>query len=62
MLFRSRTGATAAATGTEAAAAAVAVERRQAERRVEKRPVLLDTRSKKARRQGTASGRINIKV
>jgi len=42
--------------------ATVAVERRQGERRVENRPVLLDTRSKKGRREGTASGRINIKV
>lgn len=54
--------AAATTTGTPAVNATVAVERRQGERRVENRPVLLDTRSKKSRRQGTASGRINIKV
>lgn len=57
-----RADTAAATTGTPAADTTVAVERRQAERRVENRPVLLDTRSKKGRRQGTASGRINIKV
>lgn len=38
------------------------VERRQTERRSENRPVLLDTRSKTARRQASAKGRIDIKV
>ncbi|MCM8613645.1 hypothetical protein [Accumulibacter sp.] len=58
-----RSAAAAAATpGSPAVDATVAVERRQGERRVENRPVLLDTRSKKGRRQGTASGRISIKV
>jgi hypothetical protein len=57
-----RAGAAAATTGTPTVNPTVAVERRQAERRVENRPVLLDTRSKRGRRQGTASGRINIKV
>jgi len=37
-------------------------ERRQAERRSEKRPVLLDTRSRKGRRQTPGEGGINIKV
>lgn len=57
-----RAAAAATTTGTPTVIPTVAVERRQAERRVEKRPVLLDTRSKNGRRQGTASGRINIKV
>ena len=57
-----RADAAATPTGTPAVNATVAVERRQGERRVENRPVLLDTRSKKGRREGTASGRINIKV
>lgn len=37
-------------------------ERRQAERRSEKRPVLLDTRSRQGRRQSSGETRINIKV
>lgn len=41
---------------------AVAVERRQQERRSEKRPILLDTRSKKGRRQVAGDAKINIKV
>ncbi len=57
-----RADAAATTTAAPAVPATVAVERRQGERRVENRPVLLDTRSKKGRREGTASGRINIKV
>jgi len=37
-------------------------ERRQAERRVEQRPVLLDTRSKQGRRRGPGTKSIDIKV
>lgn len=40
----------------------VPVERRQAERRSENRPVLLDTRSNRGRRRGVDDARINIKV
>lgn len=40
----------------------LAVERRQGERRSENRPVLLDTRSKRGRRQNPGEGGINIKV
>ncbi|WP_300452131.1 hypothetical protein [Accumulibacter sp.] len=46
-----------AATGTP-----LAGERRRAERRSEKRAVLLDTRSKKGRRTASGEGRISIKV
>ncbi len=38
------------------------VERRQAERRSENRPVLLDTRSNRGRRRASGEVRINIKV
>ena len=38
------------------------VDRRQAERRSENRPVLLDTRARKGRRQNPGEVRINIKV
>ncbi len=41
---------------------AVAVERRQAERRSEIRPVMLDTRSNRGRRRASGDVRINIKV
>lgn len=54
-----------AATGTGAVgedSPAVFVERRQAERRIENRPVLLDTRSGNRRRKGPGAGSINIKV
>ena len=40
----------------------VPVERRQAERRSENRPVLLDTRSNRGRRRGADDARINIEV
>jgi hypothetical protein len=39
-----------------------AVERRQQERRVAKRPVLLDTRSQRGRRKAGGDVKINIKV
>ncbi|HNN83667.1 MAG TPA: hypothetical protein PKL62_05860 [Accumulibacter sp.] len=42
--------------------AAPVVERRKGERRLESRPVLLDTRTNSSRRRSSASGRINIKV
>ncbi|MCM8594562.1 hypothetical protein [Accumulibacter sp.] len=54
-----------AATGAGAAAEEsppAFVERRQTERRVENRPVLLDTRSGNRRRKGPGAGSINIKV
>lgn len=38
------------------------VDRRQAERRSENRPVLLDTRTQRGRRQASGDQRINIKV
>jgi len=38
------------------------VERRKGERRLESRPVLLDTRTDTGRRRSSAAGRINIKV
>jgi len=38
------------------------VDRRQAERRSENRPVLLDTRTQRGRRQASGDLRINIKV
>ncbi|MER2625664.1 MAG: hypothetical protein ABTS22_17230 [Accumulibacter sp.] len=38
------------------------VDRRQAERRSENRPVLLDTRTQRGRRQSSGDQRINIKV
>ncbi len=38
------------------------VERRQAERRSENRPILLDTRTQRGRRQASGDQRINIKV
>ncbi|HRD93105.1 hypothetical protein [Accumulibacter sp.] len=40
----------------------LAVERRQAERRSEKRPVLLDTRSQRGRRKASGDVKISIKV
>ena len=39
-----------------------AIERRQRERRIEKRPVLLDTRSKSGRRKAGGDVKVNIKV
>lgn len=47
---------------TEAPETPPAGERRRAERRSEKRAVLLDTRSKKGRRTASGEGRISIKV
>jgi hypothetical protein len=38
------------------------IERRQAERRSESRPVLLDTRTQRGRRQASGDKRINIEV
>jgi len=49
-------------TPTEATNPPPAVERRQQERRSEKRPVLLDTRSKRGRRKAGGDVKINIKV
>ncbi|MEF8731774.1 MAG: hypothetical protein V5B40_07640 [Candidatus Accumulibacter meliphilus] len=49
-------------TPTEAENPPAAVERRQKERRSEKRPVLLDTRSKSGRRKAGGDVKINIKV
>jgi hypothetical protein len=46
----------------EEAGAPPVVERRKGERRSESRPVLLDTRTSKGRRQSPGDGRINIKV
>ncbi len=44
------------------ASEALHVERRQAERRSENRPVMLDTRSNRGRRRSAGELRINIKV
>ena len=49
-------------TPTEAENPPAVVERRQKERRSEKRPVLLDTRSKNGRRKAGGDVKINIKV
>lgn len=46
----------------EPAGQAVAIERRQVERRAEKLPVLLDTRSQRGRRKAGDDVKINIKV
>lgn len=43
-------------------ARAVPLERRKGERRSENRPVLLDTRSKRCRRESSRTSRISIKV
>ncbi len=51
-----------ASTPTEATDPPALVERRQKERRSEKRPVLLDTRSKRGRRKAGGDVKINIKV
>lgn len=48
--------------GSVAGSQAIPVERRQAERRSENRPVLLDTRSKRGRRLASGDVHINIKV
>ena len=49
-------------TPTQAENPPAVVERRQKERRSEKRPVLLDTRSKNGRRKAGGDVKINIKV
>lgn len=43
-------------------ARAVPIERRKGERRSENLPVLLDTRSKRCRRESSRTNRVNIKV
>mgnify|MGYP000858798271 FL=1 len=57
-----RPRAATAAAGHQAENPLLPVERRRAERRVENRPVLIDTRSNRGRRRGVDDARINIKV